>query len=485
MSEKFWEEYKNKLKEINDRWNYLDPLIYRYKKPENLPIQMWLDKLDDNPNYWEEYIADKYSGEKTVLEQVLNESEKLEVINEKDFESVSEKWKFLAYPAGLKLDNNLKKFFYNSSPIFVSENQIIIEITEFNCNRISDELGLDLVGFLNLVSLELKHFIKSSLSNEIEKYKIKLVKQEKPSGISFDDLVRNPQVFYPYKSNKNEATWEYLKDIYQKNLETAKQYRIKLENRLNIAENEQKNLMIEDIGHWYSDRYEIHQLLLENKFEEISDLGEAILSSLSPKPEICWWAKDRKILNKKYCANKPVRWDIFCEQHVIENDLISQSIRQNLIQQDLEIYKNSDEELIRTKFAYPTKEIVDKRKLINSLSIDYFLYLYPKLIQKQDLRIERFELHNIFMNVLKPVFEKYHYLKFGRPTISMSQKLRIMKKSDFKCALCKSELTEKEPHIDHIIPLIKGGGNNESNLQALCWECNLKKGSKILREKTE
>jgi hypothetical protein len=132
------------------------------------------------------------------------------------------------------------------------------------------------------------------------------------------------------------------------------------------------------------------------------------------------------------------------------------------------------------KFSYPTTEIIELRKRINTLSTNYYLYLYPKLIERENLRVERWKLQNIFFDALKPLYEKYYYSKFGRPAISMSQKLRIMKKTDFKCAICKADLTEKEPHIDHIIPLSKGGGNSEANLQALCWQCNLSKGAKIL-----
>jgi hypothetical protein len=55
-SEEFWEEYRQKLNETNDKWHYIDALIYRYRSPENLPIAMWSKKLDDNPNYLEEYV---------------------------------------------------------------------------------------------------------------------------------------------------------------------------------------------------------------------------------------------------------------------------------------------------------------------------------------------------------------------------------------------------------------------------------------------
>lgn len=49
------------------------------------------------------------------------------------------------------------------------------------------------------------------------------------------------------------------------------------------------------------------------------------------------------------------------------------------------------------------------------------------------------------------------------------------------CAHCDAPVTadgETPYHVDHVMPLAKGGGNGPENLQILCKSCNLKKGSK-------
>lgn len=52
----------------------------------------------------------------------------------------------------------------------------------------------------------------------------------------------------------------------------------------------------------------------------------------------------------------------------------------------------------------------------------------------------------------------------------------LLERQRWKCACCRSKLIKY--HVDHIIPLAKGGSNYPGNIQALCPTCNLSKGSK-------
>ena len=59
-------------------------------------------------------------------------------------------------------------------------------------------------------------------------------------------------------------------------------------------------------------------------------------------------------------------------------------------------------------------------------------------------------------------------------------KKEILQKSGGRCAHCGKPLTHKNATIDHVIPISKGGTNENDNLVALCHECNYKKGDEVI-----
>jgi 5-methylcytosine-specific restriction endonuclease McrA len=50
----------------------------------------------------------------------------------------------------------------------------------------------------------------------------------------------------------------------------------------------------------------------------------------------------------------------------------------------------------------------------------------------------------------------------------------IMEWQKGKCAYCRKAVG-KRPHVDHIVPIAKGGTNDRRNLQITCGPCNLRK----------
>jgi 5-methylcytosine-specific restriction endonuclease McrA len=63
----------------------------------------------------------------------------------------------------------------------------------------------------------------------------------------------------------------------------------------------------------------------------------------------------------------------------------------------------------------------------------------------------------------------------GALSIGIIEKLFHLQKG--KCACCRAKLGD-DFHLDHMIPLSKGGKNSDENMQLLTATCNMKKGSK-------
>jgi ATP adenylyltransferase len=59
--------------------------------------------------------------------------------------------------------------------------------------------------------------------------------------------------------------------------------------------------------------------------------------------------------------------------------------------------------------------------------------------------------------------------------ISGTIRYEVLKRSKFHCELCGISAADKALEVDHIIPRNKGGSDDLSNLQALCYSCNAMK----------
>lgn len=65
--------------------------------------------------------------------------------------------------------------------------------------------------------------------------------------------------------------------------------------------------------------------------------------------------------------------------------------------------------------------------------------------------------------------------------VSLSTKTKVLERDNYTCQMCgRNRYDGVKLEVDHIIPVSRGGSDNISNLQTLCFDCNRGKSDKIL-----
>lgn len=66
-----------------------------------------------------------------------------------------------------------------------------------------------------------------------------------------------------------------------------------------------------------------------------------------------------------------------------------------------------------------------------------------------------------------------------RAKMTPSLRYEVLRRDHFRCQICGAEQSDGvKLHVDHIIPIAKGGKTELSNLRTLCDLCNIGKGAK-------
>jgi len=68
----------------------------------------------------------------------------------------------------------------------------------------------------------------------------------------------------------------------------------------------------------------------------------------------------------------------------------------------------------------------------------------------------------------------------GRTPFTKSIRHEVFKRDNYKCVECGATKEKRCLHIDHIIPVSRGGTDELDNLQTLCEGCNLAKKNRII-----
>lgn len=69
-----------------------------------------------------------------------------------------------------------------------------------------------------------------------------------------------------------------------------------------------------------------------------------------------------------------------------------------------------------------------------------------------------------------------------RKAISKKRRFEVFKRDGFICQYCGSHPPSVILHVDHIVPVKEGGGNEEANLITSCQHCNLGKSATPLSD---
>src|SRR6266487_210792 len=74
--------------------------------------------------------------------------------------------------------------------------------------------------------------------------------------------------------------------------------------------------------------------------------------------------------------------------------------------------------------------------------------------------------------------------KLRRYSLSKSVRFEVLKRDSFTCQYCGNKAPNVLLEIDHIHPVVKGGGNEILNLVTACRDCNGGKRDQLLSETT-
>ncbi len=66
-----------------------------------------------------------------------------------------------------------------------------------------------------------------------------------------------------------------------------------------------------------------------------------------------------------------------------------------------------------------------------------------------------------------------------RRKMTSRMRVDVLRRDGYRCQMCGRQAADVEMHVDHIVPVSRGGTTEISNLQTLCIDCNLGKSNRF------
>ena len=148
----------------------------------------------------------------------------------------------------------------------------------------------------------------------------------------------------------------------------------------------------------------------------------------------------------------------------------------NEIAKDLLSYDQSQIEYYEDRTKNMVGNVLTKKRGITEKVGDrYTIGNFQALSDK-----EKQELVSLCNGLIDSYLDKrkqtlYDHRRIGSDYVPGSLRYQVLSRAKGRCELCGISKDEKALDVDHIIPRSKGGSNDMSNLQALCYTCNRQK----------
>jgi HNH endonuclease len=287
--------------------------------------------------------------------------------------------------------------------------------------------------------------------------------------INKSDEIRGWQLRIAQLKSLNDDYYIAQRDVYNKGqkdqwnneIERIKKYTHSYNFTIGLAYRKLKNLERFEFAMEYFKKYSIHEITGNEAFAHASGLWMS-----AEQPEL------DKILDPKNIKLPDEPIPIYDLQHFKEP--VEKQIRE--FECKIEKIKTDTANAILTSQHKPIP-LEDSHRWLYQDSVyevtgehsdEENVLLILDFVGKDRRKFER--LKNKFSG------KQSEELKYERVRIPEEVRIAVWRRDQGRCARCGSR---ENLEYDHIVPVSKGGGNTERNIELLCQDCNRSKGNRI------
>jgi diadenosine tetraphosphate (Ap4A) HIT family hydrolase/5-methylcytosine-specific restriction endonuclease McrA len=145
-------------------------------------------------------------------------------------------------------------------------------------------------------------------------------------------------------------------------------------------------------------------------------------------------------------------------------------IAKSILQRDesqIEYYEKVTNEMVG--------RVLRRHEVVRKEGKNYFLSGFERLTEEEIGRLIELCQHRLDDYLVRRGDRMWQHRRLAEGYISGTLRYEVLKRAKFRCELCGVPADEKALEVDHIVPRNRGGIDDISNLQALCYSCNAMK----------